>query len=277
MTERKRFVLTAGGANVRYAEFNNTAIESRSFTVLRKGVELSWQAGHLMRPARSLQENILEGFTDTASDLLKLKEHRDYNDHAKERLGVEALGKFIESALPGIKQLANNMESLYQMAADGFSPVGPRCETDVVGFLQDQELRGLIRGLERDQKLDLMAAVRAGAHPEMANAILRAAPLLSGITDESYRNLSRYRLARDRADDLRSLKEMLSLYDSVMETASSAGVALCKMVRNSGGIQNRIEGWRGGCAGSESLREWLASFPASVVTRGQDEGSEGVA
>lgn len=259
----KRMNLKVGSASIHYSEYDHAAVESRSFTILQAdGRKVTWQAGSLARPFRDLQMNSLESFNDVGAEIVKVRGNKDLNPAAIERICKEKIEQLTENLLPKIKTVTQNMQTLAETVQRGFSSVSPRNSTDVVGFLADQELRGLVRGMSSDDRRAFVFAARQGRHPEIVEAILRANPLLSGLSSESAGSLERAGIAASRAEDVAALRHMLAIYDDVMATTSQTCTALCGLVDNSGGYKLRFEKWRLGCDGSELLREWLNKLPS---------------
>lgn len=263
----KRMNLRVGSASIHYSEYDHAAVESRSFTILQAdGRKVTWQAGTLTRPFRDLQMNSLESFNDVGADIVKVRGNKDLNPAAIERICKEKIEQLTEDLLPKIKTVTQNMQTLAETVQRGFSSVSPRNSTDIVGFLADQELRGLVRGMSNDDRRALVSSARQGGHPEIVEAILRANPLLSGLSSESANSLERAGIAASRAEDVAALRQMLAVYDDVMATTSQACAALCGLVDNSNGYKHRFEKWRQGCEGSELLREWLNKIPSRTPT-----------
>ena len=259
----KRSVLKVGLANVHFSEYDHSLIESRTFSVQRPdGSKGTWQAGGLMKSARKLQSLALESFKDTAEEIVSIRENKDFNASAIERLSKEKIAGLTASLLPAMQTVAKDMLTLAETVTQGFSPVTPRANTDIVGFLADQELRTLVRGLDADDRRNLMTEARQGNHPEIVEAVLRANPMLSGLSSESAATLSRAGIAASRADDLEALQQMLAVYDDVLTTTSQVGLSVSGLVANSAGYASRFEKWRSGCDGSEQLREWLSKLPS---------------
>ncbi|MQA55628.1 hypothetical protein [Pseudomonas piscis] len=267
----KRNNLKVGSASVHYTEYDHVSVESRNFSILNQyGAKATWQAGSLFRPLRELQTLALECFKDVGNDIVKIRANTDYNPSAIERLCKEKIDQVTDALVPAIKSVAQNMLTLSETVKRGFAPVSPRNDTDVVGFLADQELRTMVRGLPSEDRRSLVAAARQGAYPEIVEAILRANPMLSGLSSESAGSLERAGIAASRADDLEALRQMLKLYDDVMTTAAQACIGLCGMVDNTNGYKLRFEKWRQGCDGSELLRDWLGNLPSRAQNKKAD-------
>lgn len=263
MSIRKRNNLKVGSASVHYTEYDHISVESRNFSILNEdGTKSPWRAGTLFRPLRELQTLALESFKDVGDDIVEIRANTDYNTSAIERLSKEKIDQVTNSLMPAIKSVTQNMLTLAETVKRGFAPVSPRNKTDVVGFLADQELRSMIRSLPAEERRSLVGAARQGAHPEIVEAILRANPMLSGLSSESAGSLERAGIAASRAEDLETLRQMLKLYDDVMTTTAQACIGLCGMVDNTNGYKLRFEKWRQGCDGSEMLRDWLAGLPS---------------
>jgi|GEM_PF-1736752 len=272
----KRNNLKVGSASVHYTEYDHISVESRNFSILNQnGAKATWQAGSLFRPLRELQTLALECFKDVGNDIVKIRANTDYNPSAIERLSKEKIDQVTEALVPAIKSVTQNMLTLSETVKRGFAPVSPRSNTDVVGFLADQELRTMVRGLPPEERRSLVVASRQGAHPEIVEAILRAHPMLSGLSSESAGSLERAGIAASRAEDLETLRQMLKLYDDVMTTTAQACIGLCGMVDNTNGYKLRFEKWRQGCDGSELLRDWLGNLPSRAHTTKKESAKPG--
>jgi len=271
----KRSVLKVGLANLHYSEYEHSQVEARTFNIQRPdGTKGTWQAGGLLKSVRHLQGLSLEAFKDFGEEILSIRENKDLNAAAIERKGKEQIDGIIPALMPAMEKAAKDMLTLAQTVASGFAAVTPRASSDVVGFLADQELRAIVRGLKPEERQRLVAEARAGSHPDVVEAVLRANPMLSGLSPEAADSLSRAGIAASRAEDIEGLKQMLAIYDDVLATASNAGVALSGMVANSNGYTGRFEKWRSGCEGSEALREWLAKMPTRTTAKASPDQSE---
>ncbi|POA49326.1 hypothetical protein C1893_06790 [Pseudomonas sp. MPR-ANC1] len=271
----KRSVLKVGLANLHYSEYDHAHIESRTFGIQRPdGTKGTWQAGGLLKSVRHLQGLALETFKDIGEEILSVRNNKDLNAAAVERMSKEQIDDIAPTLMPAMEKVAKDMLALAQTVAEGFAPVTPRASSDVVGFLADQELRAIVRGLSPEERRTLIAEARAGSHPDIVEAVLRANPMLSGLSTEVAESLSRAGIAASRAEDIEELKQMLAVYDDVLATASNAGVALSGMVANSNGYTGRFEKWKSGCEGSIALRGWLAKMPTRPATKAAPDESE---
>jgi hypothetical protein len=262
-------------ANLHYSEYDHAHIESRTFGIQRQdGTKGTWQAGGLLKSVRHLQGLALETFKDIGEEILSVRNNKDLNAAAVERMSKEQIDDIAPTLMPAMEKVAKDMLALAQTVAEGFAPVTPRASSDVVGFLADQELRAIVRGLSPEERRTLIAEARAGSHPDIVEAVLRANPMLSGLSAEVAESLSRAGIAASRAEDIEELKQMLAVYDDVLATASNAGVALSGMVANSNGYTGRFEKWKSGCEGSIALREWLAKMPTRPATKAAPEEAE---
>lgn len=271
----KRSVLKVGLANLHYSEYDHAHIESRTFGIQRPdGTKGTWQAGGLLKSVRHLQGLALETFKDIGEEILSVRNNKDLNAAAVERMSKEQIDDIAPTLMPAMEKVAKDMLALAQTVAEGFAPVTPRASSDVVGFLADQELRAIVRGLSPEERRTLIAEARAGSHPDIVEAVLRANPMLSGLSAEVAESLSRAGIAASRAEDIEELKQMLAVYNDVLATASNAGVALSGMVANSNGYTGQFEKWKSGCEGSIALREWLAKMPTRPATKAAPEESE---
>ena len=271
----KRSVLKVGLANLHYSEYDHAHIEGRTFKIQGgDGSKCTWQAGGLLKSVRHLQGLALETFKDVGEEILSVRNNKDLNAAAVERMGKEQIDGVVPALMPAMEKVAKDMLTLAQTVAEGFAPVTPRASSDVVGFLADQELRAIVRGLGADERRALITEARQGGHPDIVEAVLRANPMLSGLSTEVAESLSRAGIAASRAEDIEDLKQMLAIYDDVLATASSAGVALSGMVANSNGYTSRFEKWKSGCEGSVALHEWLAKMPSRHSVKAVPDQSE---
>lgn len=102
----KRSVIKVGLANLHYSEFEHSRIESHTFSIQRpdgsKGV---WQAGGLMRSARQLQTLALETFKDFGEEIVSIRENKDFNSSAIERLSKEKIEGVTAALLPAMQSV----------------------------------------------------------------------------------------------------------------------------------------------------------------------------
>lgn len=263
MTAAKRAVLKVGNANLHYSEYDYSRLESRIFIVKNQdGGRSHWQAGKLMKQVRALQTQALESFKDVGEEVIGIRANSDLNDAAIERMGKESINVMTERLMPALQAAAADMLTLAKGVKTGFAPVMPRAQDDVVGFLADQELRAMLRGMKPEDRSDLINQAKRGDQPEVVSAILRANPMLSGVSSEAAASLERAGIATVYADDIEDLREMLKVFDDVVATTAQAATAVSKMVANSAGYTSRFEKWRSGCEGADIIRDFLSKMPA---------------
>lgn len=181
MTAAKRAVLKVGNANLQYSEYDYSRLESRIFIVKNQdGGRSHWQAGKLMKQVRALQTQALESFKDVGEEVLGIRANSDLNDSAIERMGKESINVVTGRLMPALQAAAADILTLAKGVKAGFAPVTPRAQDDVVGFLADQELRSMLRGMKPEDRSDLINQAKRGDQPEVVSAILRANPSYVG-------------------------------------------------------------------------------------------------
>lgn len=258
-----RATIKVGRANLHYSEYNYSEIESRIFIVKNsEGQRSHWPAGKLMKQVRALQTEALESFQDIGEEVLGIRANADLNEAAIERMGKERITSMTDRLAKVMHAAAADMLTLASGVKAGFVPVTPRASDDVVGFLADQELRTMLRGMKPDARADLINQAKRGDQPQIVEAILRANPMLSGVSREAAAGLERAGIAALYAEDIKDLRLMLEVFDDTLATTSQAAIAVAGMVPNTNGYKSRFEKWRSGCEGADMIREFLSKMPA---------------
>lgn len=109
----KRSVLKVGLANLHYSEYEHSRIESHTFSIQRPdGTKGVWQAGGLMKSARQLQTLALETFKDFGEEIVSIRENKDFNSSAIERLSKEKIAGVTDTLLPAMQSVAKDMLTL---------------------------------------------------------------------------------------------------------------------------------------------------------------------
>jgi hypothetical protein len=258
-----RATIKVGRANLHYSEHDHSAIEARVFVVKdAAGQRAHWPAGKLMKQVRALQSQALESFKDIGEEVLAIRANSDLNEAAIERMGKESINVMTDRLMVTMQAAAADMLILAKGVKAGFVSVTPRAADDVVGFLADQELRTMLRGMKPEERSELVNQAKRGDQPQIVDAILRANPLLSGVSREAAAGLERAGVAALYSQDLQDLRLMLDIFDDALATTSQAAIAVAGMVPNTTGYKGRFENWRSGCEGADLLRDFLSKMPA---------------
>lgn len=258
-----RATIKVGRANLHYSEYDHSAIESRIFIVKNsEGQRSYWPAGKLMKQVRALQTQALESFKDIGEEVLSIRANSDLNEAAIERMGKESINVMTDKLTQTMQAAAADMLTLAKGVKAGFVPVTPRASDNVVGFLADQELRAMLRSMKVDERSELINQAKRGDQPQIVEAILRANPMISGVSREAAAGLERAGIAALYAEDIRDIRMMLDVFDDTLATTSQAAIAVAGMVPNTNGYKGRFEKWRSGCEGADIIREFLIKMPA---------------
>lgn len=148
----KRSVLKVGLANLHYSEYEHSQVEARTFNDPMAPKALG-SAGDLLKSVRYLQGLSLEAFKDLGEEILSTRENKDLNAAAIERKGKKQIDGIIPALMPAMEKAAKDMLTLAQTVASGFAAATPRTSSDIVGFLADQELRAIVRGLKPEESV----------------------------------------------------------------------------------------------------------------------------
>ncbi|NYH10454.1 hypothetical protein [Pseudomonas moraviensis] len=152
-----------------------------------------------MKSVRQLQTLAPETFKDFGEEIVSIRENKDFNSSAIERLSKEKIAGVTDALLPAMQSVAKDMLTLAETVTQGFSPVSPRSSSDIAGFLADQELRALVRGLSPEERRNLISEARRGGHLDIVEVVPRANPMLSGLNSEAAASLSRADIAASLA------------------------------------------------------------------------------
>lgn len=100
--------------------------------------------------------------------------------------------------------------------------VKPLPKGDVVGFLADQEIRAFVRSMSKEERAELMGQIRTGGHQQIYNAVMRAIPALSGITEQQAEKIRLTGIVRENTYELDLLRHFVEAIQKDTRAASKA-------------------------------------------------------
>ncbi|MEN3754476.1 hypothetical protein ABC733_22910 [Mangrovibacter sp. SLW1] len=104
------------------------------------------------------------------------------------------------------EQAANIMDYLHNQ----LEPVKPLSGDDVQGFMRDSEMRQAFVRMDRVSQEKMLMAMHNGKHPDLADALLRAHPICSGLTAEQLKRLAFSRISTDNTEVISSVAELIA-------------------------------------------------------------------
>lgn len=229
--KRQLETVTQGLHNVHYTAWDWAAFNEVRITGMRDVAQSGpWSPGRLLESSRDLQLDAIRAFTEYAGSLDTIRKDNDLTKQAKERRTSETLERLVAALSNAFEQAVADMEALEQNARAGMLPYAPLAAGDVVGAMQDQEIRAFLRDAGEAERRKLTDAMSRGEHPAMLAAALRGPDaLLSGMTDIQRRQIEGAGIAAQFGESAEYLKLMVAAHDDARITAHRVLHGLAKV------------------------------------------------
>ncbi|HDR2703741.1 TPA: hypothetical protein QCJ51_004596 [Enterobacter roggenkampii] len=103
------------------------------------------------------------------------------------------------------EQAANILDYLKNKLA----PVNPLASDDVQGFMRDSEMRLAFARLDRRSQEKMLLSMHSGKHQELADALLRAHAVCSGLDTEQLKRLGFSRIASENGQVINAVADLV--------------------------------------------------------------------
>ena len=103
------------------------------------------------------------------------------------------------------EQAANILDYLKNKLA----PVNPLASDDVQGFMRDSEMRQAFARLDRRSQEKMLLSMHSGKHQELADALLRAHAVCSGLDTEQLKRLGFSRIASENGQVISAVADLV--------------------------------------------------------------------
>lgn len=243
------------GASVAYTAYDWSLVTST--TVMVKG--RSWPIGNGVGKAIGLlQSHALNVFSTTGETLAAIQSDKDLNDEAKTRRSLLILDDAAETLAAPYSALMTAWENAASSAIEGFDPTVALAPTDAVGASTDVELRSIVRGMAAQERMRLMATASAGKEPEITAAVLRGAPIASGLSADAMEQLRGAGVVAANRDALSAIKALGFVSfeaEKLAQTVTKTLVEIAKAGYHAGlvkAVQGRTD---------QDMRDYLQSLP----------------
>jgi hypothetical protein len=131
----------------------------------------------------------------------------------------ESLNKEI---LDESRKLARSCTEVLKVFSETFIAARPLEKNDIAGFLADQEIRAFVRSMPQEEKSVLMGQLRTGEHIDIYNAVMRANPFLSGITEQQADTMKMAGVIRTNQYEVDLLRHFITAIGEDMKAVSKA-------------------------------------------------------
>ncbi len=251
-TERPAIRLGGTLNKLHYTDHDWATLKALVITTTAK-----WPAGRNIAPAEEVQNATLLQFTEQGEAIIKVQQNGDLTPEAKSRYTMNAADAYVSVVGKAVARLNEGMASLADAAPRMLSGVAPLERGDLVGEMRDQELRAIMRGTAGNDRKALMMEINKGDQPSLAAAILRGAPIASGLTTSSLESIRRAGVLASYHEELYQLRDLLLVRDDVIRTAIAGVDALAAIDPGAKSAAIRAtSAWRSD-EGAEAFRAWL--------------------
>lgn len=261
-TRDRQTARTDSGATASYSNTDWAAVSAATVTI--KGG--TWPVGKLVASkSADAQNTALTQFRELSQLLASIHSDGDTTNAAKQRMSGEVLDAAADQIEPVIKALAEAWVNITERAIEGFDPVTALEQGDAATAIADAELRQVLREMDAGQRSKVIALASAGKKPAIANAVLRADPLASGVTDETADRLRGAGIVASHRDDLMTLRELSLVSFDAAATVRQVSESLVMQAK--AGHHARLSKIAKGANPSAPFGKWLAELP-EVPTHG---------
>lgn len=192
----------------------------------------TWQIGrYFVRPAYDMWAYAVDAFLETAPKIEAIRANPDLNPQGKNRRAVELITPVLERLQQYETDMNTQIATLVEMAPQVLRPVKPLADGDVMGFMQDQEIRNFLRGGGGKGSKQLLTEMIKGEHPELTSAALRAPSYaLTGYSKQEVDRLANAGIAAAHGEDVEVLDDLRLAFDDSRTAALRVVNALAEII-----------------------------------------------
>lgn len=145
------------------------------------------------------------------ADLLDvIRNDPDLNEQAKNRRAGEARNPdTLKAFTRGVAAVSEQAKNILDYLKNKLAPVKPLASEDVQGFMRDSEMRQAFAGLDRLSREKMLLSMHSGKHQELADAILRAHPICSGLDTEQQKRLAFSRITSENGQVITAVADLV--------------------------------------------------------------------
>lgn len=199
---------------------------SYSIKIGKHSIELTGYAGKVVAPNTQM-ETLFRGMAgeltnlrvtaqqaEAEADLLDvIRNDPDLNEQAKNRRSGEARNPdTLKAFTRGVAAVSGQAANILDYLMNKLVPVKPLASDDVQGFMRDSEMRQAFGRLDRRSQEKMLMSMHSGKHQELAEALLRAHAVCSGLDTEQLKRLGFSRIASENG---RVISAVADLVDAV--------------------------------------------------------------
>ena len=224
----------------------------------------TWQVGrYFVRPAYEMWTYAADAFAATVPQVEAVHSNPDLNLQGKSRRAQDLIAPVFERLRELEAAMNEQITAMVETAPRVL--VKPLAESDVVGFMQDQEIRTFLNASDRKARKGLFAEMVNGEHPALTSAALRAPSyVLAGFTEEEVKRLTNAGIAASHGDDVEFLDELRLAFDDARTAGLRVVTGLTEIIgplEQWGELGRRINASFQPNEELDSFKQWLESIP----------------
>ncbi|HFK5713580.1 TPA: hypothetical protein ACG0MW_004590 [Enterobacter roggenkampii] len=196
---------------------------SYSIKIGKHSIELAGYAGKVVAPNTQMaalfrgMAGELTSLRTTAqqaeaeADLLEvIRNDPDLNEQAKNRRAGEARNPdTLKDFTRGVAAVSEQAANILDYLKNKLAPVNPLASDDVQGFMRDSEIRQAFARLDRRSQEKMLLLMHSGKHQELADALLRAHAVCSGLDTEQLKRLGFSRIASENGQVISAVADLV--------------------------------------------------------------------
>ncbi|HDX2053258.1 TPA: hypothetical protein RN825_003452 [Escherichia coli] len=196
---------------------------SYSIKIGKHSIELAGYAGKVVAPNTQM-ETLFRGMAgeltnlrvtvqqaEAEADLLDvIRNDPDLNEQAKNRRSGEARNPdTLKAFTRGVAAVSGQAANILDYLMNKLVPVKPLASDDVQGFMRDSEMRQAFGRLDRRSQEKMLLSMHGGKHQELAEALLRAHAVCSGLGTEQLKRLAFSRIASENGQVISAVADLV--------------------------------------------------------------------
>lgn len=109
----------------------------------------------------------------------------------------------------GVAAVSEQAANILDYLKNKLPPVNPLASDDVQGFMRDSEMRQAFARLDRRSQEKMLLSMHSGKHQELADALLRAHAVCSGLDTEQLNRLGFSRIASENGQVISAVADLV--------------------------------------------------------------------
>lgn len=261
LSQIKTSVRKAGTATVTDIDFSRFSNSVDQFPILN-----GWASHGAVRDVASAYSWAVEELPKVEKIVETINQDKDLTTEAKARRIDTEVGAMMTGLENRVKAVNAAATGAMTAAGNVLTPAKPIPKGDAVQAVLDVELRTFLRQQSEKDRQEIMGRLLQGEHPDLAQAVLRANPLLCGVKPSTAQALWGAGVVAAHRDEVIALGMFAKALRDVKQSMSSVAASLANAARGAeaGRIKARSEALYFNFGAVDELVDFMKRFPVNL-------------